>query len=56
MGIRWWIDALTAVWSSASCVSELSDWLRRDIGLTKNDLRSRSEHVDEIRRKYGGWV
>lgn len=56
MGIRQWLDALEAAWQRVSCASELSEWLRRDIGLTEDDLKSRSEHIDEIRRKYSGWV
>jgi hypothetical protein len=56
MGIRQWLDALKTAWNGASCASELSAWLRRDIGLNEQDLKSRAEHIDEIRRKYSGWV
>ena len=55
MGIRQWLDALEAAWKRASCVSELSAWLRRDIGLTEDDVKSRSDYIDEVRRKYSGW-
>jgi hypothetical protein len=56
MRIRQWLDAVEAAWARVSCASELSEWLRRDIGLTEDDLRSRSEHIDEIRRKYREWM
>ena len=56
MDIRQWRDALKAAWERVSCASELSDWLRRDIGLTEDEVKSRADYIDEIRRKYSGWV
>jgi hypothetical protein len=56
MRIRQWLDALKAALGIGPCASELSDWLLRDIGLTKDDVTSRSERIDEIRRKHCGWV
>jgi len=55
MGIRQWLDALKAAWNGPPCASELSEWLRRDIGLNADDLKSRLQYIDEIRRKYSGW-
>jgi hypothetical protein len=34
----------------------MSAWLRRDIGLMDEDVKSVWEHVDEIRRRHCGWV
>ncbi|MBR1033109.1 hypothetical protein [Bradyrhizobium liaoningense] len=52
MDIRQWRDALKAAWQRVSYASELSDWLRRDIGLTADEVKSRADYIDEIRRKY----
>ncbi|MEY9421048.1 hypothetical protein ABIF69_007490 [Bradyrhizobium japonicum] len=38
MDIRQWRDALKAAWQRVSYASELSDWLRRDIGLTADEV------------------
>jgi len=51
MDIRQWRDALKAAWERVSYASELSDWLRRDIGLTADEVKSRADYIDEIRRK-----
>ena len=56
MDIRQWRDALKAAWQRVSYASELSDWLRRDIGLTADEVKSRVDYIDEIRRKYSDWV
>ena len=34
----------------------MSDWLRRDIGLTEDVVTSVWDHVDEIRRKHHEWI
>jgi hypothetical protein len=34
----------------------MPDWLRRDMGLTEDAVKSAWDHVDEIRRKHSGWV
>ncbi|MBR0732253.1 hypothetical protein [Bradyrhizobium japonicum] len=56
MDIRQWRDAQKAAWERVSYASELSDWLRRDIGLTADEVKSRVDYIDEIRRKYSDWV
>jgi hypothetical protein len=63
MGIRWWLDALRAAWDCVSCKGKFgtvercpaSDWLRRDIGLTEDDMKSLSDRMFEMKRKHGGW-
>jgi hypothetical protein len=36
-------------------VETLSDWLRRDIGLSADVLAAHMKRIDEIRRMHGGW-
>ena len=33
----------------------LSDWLRRDIGLSGDVATARMNRIDEIRRMHGAW-
>src|SRR5262245_38444195 len=62
MGNRRWLDVLKDAWDS--CMSKFgwlerhpeSAWLRRDIGLAEDDMKSRSDRIDEIRQKHSGWV
>ncbi|MBW7966670.1 protein-L-isoaspartate O-methyltransferase [Bradyrhizobium sp. BR 10261] len=63
LGLRWWLEALKSAWkrvSSAGSCGRLeshiaSNWLRRDLGLTEDDVPSHSERIGEIRRKHGVW-
>jgi hypothetical protein len=63
LGIRWWARILRAARQRLSSVDRYkwgetypaSDWLRRDIGLTEDVMTSRSDRIDEIKRKHSGW-
>ncbi|MBR0858437.1 protein-L-isoaspartate O-methyltransferase family protein [Bradyrhizobium liaoningense] len=64
LGRRWWHDALKTAWNRVSCAGSCrrveahtaSNWLRRDLGLTEDDMTSHSERIDEIRGKHVGWL
>lgn len=34
----------------------MSDWLRRDIGLTEDVMTSALERIDDIRQRHYGWL
>lgn len=34
----------------------MSDWLRRDIGLTEDVVKSALERLDHIRQRHSGWL
>ena len=62
-GIRWWLSAMKAGWEFLSCAGEggkvgkypLPDWLRQDLGLTEDDVKSQSDRINETRQKYYEW-
>ncbi|MGY8709809.1 hypothetical protein RAD16_29075 [Bradyrhizobium sp. 18BD] len=64
MGLRLWTRALNAFsqfLSSAEAYKwpdkyPASAWLRRDIGLGEEVVMRERDRIDEIRRRYSGWV
>jgi hypothetical protein len=64
MGLRLWTRALNALSQSLSCLGgtkwvdkyPASAWLRRDIGLGEEVVMRERDRIDEIRRRYSGWV
>jgi hypothetical protein len=58
--IRRWLSAMKAGRDLLACVGKggtvgtypLPDWLRRDLGLTEDDVTSHSDRIDETRQRY----
>jgi hypothetical protein len=63
VGRRWWVSAAIAAWRLLSWAGEggtigrypVPDWLRRDLGLTEDDMTSLSDRIYETRQKYSWW-
>jgi hypothetical protein len=61
--LRWWTRALRAARQCLAGTERYkwvdkcpdSDWLRRDIGLTEDVMRFRSDQIEEIKRKHSEW-
>ncbi|MDA9506345.1 hypothetical protein XI09_17245 [Bradyrhizobium sp. CCBAU 11386] len=64
MRIHRWLHALKALWQRLPSAEgyewadkyPASPWLRRDIGVREDVVTREWNWVDEIRRKYSGWV
>jgi hypothetical protein len=63
-GIRWLLSVRKAGWELLSCAGEggivgrypLPDWLRQDLGLTEDDVKSQSDRINETRQIYYEWL
>ena len=64
MGLRLWTRTLHALGQFVSCAEgykwvdkyPASAWLRRDIGFGEEVVMREWDRIDEIRRRYNGWV
>jgi hypothetical protein len=64
LNIRWWTRSLRAAWQCLAGTERYkwvdrypaSEWLRRDLGLTEDDVTSAWDRIEAINRKHSGWV